>query len=418
MNTLEGTKTKIDRVARTIRPILADSKGSLPKTMEVLKAGVWRTPYHGDFMITVDDLNQYVENFNAGIGLVAAGIGAPIDFSHDNHKEAAGWIKELYVEEDSLMAKVEWSTAGKEALLGGLYKCFSPEFFPKGRGGWCDPEDYEHCVDNVLVGGGLTNIPLFKGLSPVMASASADTNQERQQDRNVIFIKASENKETNMTLEEIRGKDVAALTEEEKTFLAEHKSELTTEEQSKFGMEVTPAAEVVPTPAEEPAAVTPEAAVVTEEPKVEEPAADLMPAAVAASIKSGESVVIKASELTALRDTAAEYRKEKAQNIVKAHAARGAIKADQVEAWADRVSKDSSVEDLLKALPDNPVLASEQGSSTKAGETTGSAWSKIEASAEKIVADSNGATNFNDAVKQVTRENPELAKQYEEERNS
>lgn len=416
MNTLEAAKTKTDRVARTLRAITADSKGELPSSIELLQVGIWRTPYHGDFMITPDDLQEYVDNFEAGIGLVAAGIGAPIDFSHDSHKEAAGWIKKIYVKGDTLVGDVEWSTAGKEALLGGLFKCFSPEFYPNGRGGWCDPEDYDTFITNVLVGGGLTNIPLFKDLTPVMASASSNDNNEVKEDKNVIYIKASSEKEAIMpTLEEVRAKEVSVLTEEEKTFLAEHKAELTADEQAKFGFEVAETAEAkaVREEAEAKAKADADAAAAANV------NVDADAAAVAASVKSGESVVIKASEFAAMKASTEAYRKEKAEQVVKAHIARGAIKADQLSAWTDRILADATTEELLKGLADNPVLASEQGSDAGSGNVV-SAAAEIRTKAADLVKAAKEADQKLDiatAMSKVMASEPELAERYNKEVN-
>lgn len=407
MNPASAANTKIDRMLRTFRPIQASQEGELPKTIEVLRAGVWRTPYHGDFMITPDDLQEYVTNFEAGIGLVGAGIGAPIDFSHDNHKEAAGWIKKLFVEEDSLLAAVEWSTAGEAALKGGLYKCFSPEFYPKGRGGWMDSEDYERLVDNVLTGGGLTNIPLFKGLAPVMASENAGNGKTDDNFGNTIFIKASENKGVTMpTLDEILAKDVTTLTDEDKNVLAENKDKLSDEQKTTYGFEVAAATEAPAT--EDPA---PTNTNINKEPVVAEAEEQKELAGVMASIKSGEKVLVESRVLASLQETDKNFRKEKAESIVKAHASRGAIKADQIGAWTDRLVRDNTVEDLLKNLPDNSVMASEVGSDK--GATEKSALNEIKERAAKLQADTK--VSEAEAFSKVMASDKELQTRYYEE---
>ena len=395
MNTLEVHKTKIDRVASTMRVINADSSGNLPTKIEVLRVGMWMTPYHGDFMIRPEDLLEYVSNFENGVGLVDAGIGAPIDFSHESHEKAAGWIKKLTIQGDALVAEVEWSTAGKDALLGGLFKCFSPEFYPKGRGGWEDPESYGTYVENVLVGGGLTNIPLFKGLAPVMASAS-DGNRNVGEDKNVIYIKASEIKENTMNLADILAKDPTALSDAEKDFLTTNKDQLSAEDKTKFGFETE-----VETPA------------VVETPVVEAPVVDAETAAVAASVKSGESVVIKASELAALKASTAKFERKEAEAKVTAHIARGAIKADQLEKWTNRLLADASIEEDLSALPSNDILASEQGSDAKAGDAT-SAIQRIQDEAKKLM-ESDAKLTIGDATSKVLASNPELEIEYNNE---
>lgn len=401
MNTLEVKKTKIDRMARTFTSIKASNDGELPKTIEVLKVGVWRTPYHGDFMITTDDLNQFVDNFKNGVGLVEAGIGAPIDFGHESGEKAAGWMTNLYVFNDTLIADVEWSDAGKEALLGGMYKCFSPEFYPKGRGGWQDPEDYDHYEDNVLVGGGLTNIPLFKGLAPVKASAASEDVLSNEAS-NVIYIKASEVKETKKmpTLEDVRVKDATALTDEEKDLLAQNKDQLTAEEKIKYGFENAPQANADNGEAEE------------EAEKVEDNEA----AAIAASVKSGESVVIKASEWNHMQKVIASYEQKEAEAFVDTHVARGAIVADQKAKWVDRIMKDESLKEDLAALPNNTILADEKGSDVKANSASAVEIIKEKAAAIIASAKADGKEiDFGTATSQVLKDNADLAEQYNKE---
>lgn len=406
MNTDEvAVKNKNQRIARTIHPVKADQNGSLPTEIEVLKAGIWRTPYHGDFMITSEDLDEYVENFKKGVGLVE-NIGAPVDFSHENDKLAAAWITELYVLNDTLMGKIEWTAAGTDAISGGNYKCFSPEFYPKGRGGWQNPEDYDDFIENVLVGGGLTNKPLFKGLAPVRASASSnDGNIEDT--NNVIYIKASE-KENTMELATVRAKSAEELTEAEKDFLAQNKTELNAEEQVKFGFE-----EAKVETKEEVAPVAPVATVEAPVAEVTAPVeAELATAGVSASaiagLKDGKSVIIASERLERLEKTATEYQTEKATNFVEEHIARGAIKADQKGNWVTKVMADEGIKELVKALPSNEVLASEVGSSEKSSDTKLASEIIVE-KANAVVTASEGKTVLSEAIKQVRKADVELA---------
>lgn len=407
MNTLEVQSNTIERVARTHRVVQADQNGNLPTRIEVLQVGLWDTPYHGIFEIHIADLNEMVSNFDAGIAMAGGsisdgGVGLPIDFGHDSHEEAAGWIKKLTVEGMSLYADVEWTASGKEALLGGNYKCFSPEFYPASRGGWPDPEHYDVYISNVLVGGGLTNIPLFKGLKPVMASTK--TGEDK---KNVIYISASEGEKHMPTLEEVLAKDVSVLDDADKQVLTDNKDTLTDEQKTKFGFEVTPVAPVVAPVAEEPVKTEGEAPVAT---PVEQEAA-----AIAASVKSGESIVIKASEHQMLVETAKEYRLEKATAFVKAHAERGAIKADQIDTWAKAVLASEDNKALLEALPDNVVVADQIGSSNKAGVAV-SAEEEIKTKAnEAIKASKDAGTELTlpQAILKVRSEDKELAERYD-----
>lgn len=209
-----------------------------------------------------------------------------------------------------------------------------------------------------------------------------------------------------MTLEEVRAKNSDQLNEEEKTFLTDHKAELTTEEQTKFGFEPVAAA---PEPAADPVAI---------------PAADAPAAAapVAASAAPGQ-VVMAAAEAQQLRETSEQYRKEKADAIVDEQIARGAIVADRKESWSKRLlastGKDrEELEAELKALPANAVMAGSIGNSKTletnlVDEMNRKTKEKVEASvkAGKVVT-------WGTAQAELLREDKDLAARYEASRTN
>lgn len=433
MNTMNPTvveKQKINRQVRTFRPILASSDGDkLPSRIELLKVGLWDTPNHGVFVVTSEDLVQYKENFDNGVAQ-AGDSGIMIDYDH-NKGIAAGWIKGLEIATDAngletLFGTVEWTGVGKRDLLEKNYKCISPEFYPASRGGWEDPEKYGVYIPNVLAAAGLVNRPLFKGLTPIMASA--DSGSEGREDKNVIFISASEKEKTMPTLEEIRVKDLNSLTEEDKTFLTEHKSELTAEEQSKFGFEVS---ETTEAKAEREAAEAKAKQEADAKLKAEADAAeaarntapDLTAAqpVMASAVKGDEGkVVMAASEVKELVDFKTAAERATTTELVKKHVARGAIVASEEGSTVDLLmgadrSTRTTLESMFEKLPSNEVLAGENGSSEKAGNAV-SANEQILTKANAAVTASEGLS-LKDAIIKVRSENPELAKQANEEAN-
>ena len=443
MNTLlADNKTKIDRQVRTFRPILAASNGdSLPSKIELLKVGMWDTPNHGMFMVTPEDLNQYKENFDNGVAQ-AGEAGIVIDFDHDSRfgkSVAAGWITELTVGTDdngipTLFAKVEWTGLGKKELLEKNYKCISPEFYPESRGGWEDPEEFGHYIPNVLAAAGLVNRPLFKGLKPIMASATSGERSVEDKN-NVIYISASEKEKTMPTLEEIRVKDSTSLTEEDKAFLVEHKAELTADEQKKFGFEVT--AEVQETEEQKAERLAAEAKAKEEADAKAKADAEAAEAArntapdltaaqpvMASAIKGDEGkVVMAASEVKELFDFRNKAQRKETEDFVKEHVARGAIVASETDKTVEMLvnasgSTRDSLKDMITKLPSNAaVAAGEVGSSEKAGNAQ-SANDQIMQKANAIVASAkteNREVKIGDAIAQARRENPELVKAAEEE---
>lgn len=384
--------------------LMAAADGQLPERLELIKAGVWTNSWKGDLEITVADLLEMKLNFAKGIGLPGGGsAGAPIDFAHADWDKAAGWIKALEVDEVAgilYASEIEWTKSGREAIEGGDFKFFSPSVFPACLGTWSDPEDPTHTAQNVLMGGGLTNIPFFKGLTGLKASTSPDGGKE-----NVIYLA---NEGEDMDLAVLRTKKKEELNTEEAAFLAEHKSELTAEEQITTGVtEVAPETPAVPTPAE---------AVITNQDS-EEVTATPEAVALQASITAGTHVVIKKEDFANLQASAqasasklAEIEKEKVQGRVEAHVARGAIKADQADKWIGLILADASNEALLTELPDNQLLASAIGAEGKEG----SSLEALRTKARDIMG-ADGKVDFSAALSQARKENPELAKSADAE---
>lgn len=200
-----------------------------------------------------------------------------------------------------------------------------------------------------------------------------------------------------MNLDALRVKDPEELDGKEYKFLAEHKSELSAEEQEKFSLEV---------PEE------------NNEEFSDEDRATL------AAIKSGEKKVVgkdeevvEKSRLDALEATAQDYKTEKAQEVVNKHIARGAIKQDASEFWTKQLLSSEgddrkALEEQLAALPDNKILADEIGSGedTPAGNTPREQLHVL--ANQKIAAAAKDGKEllYPEALKQATRENPDLAK--------
>jgi polyhydroxyalkanoate synthesis regulator phasin len=391
------TKIKTESLVKAYRVIKADSSGEIPTKIMLVQVGDWPDSVKGNLTITAADLHQMKMNFDSGIARPGQGLGLPIDFSHNEWQQAAGWINELEVDGDTLYSvNTEWSDAGRDAILGKMFKCISPSFYPAGRGGWQDPEDLSVSVDNVLVGAGLTNIPFFKGLSAVKASVLSETDTG---DR-IIYINKSVNAKEEkpvMVLEDIRVKEQADLTSEEEKFLADNKAQLTADEKAKFGIKDE--------------AVVTASTISAEDAKIiaDYKAGKIKPVAEGASI-------VEASRIASLEATAVKYETEKAETIVADHIKRGAIKADQAGRWTSRLLASTGearteLESDLAALPTNEMLGQELGNGADV-KTNADARVEIAEMAGKLVADAKTAgkeLSYSEAQAQVLASNPDLA---------
>lgn len=143
-------------------------------TLEVLRVGIIRDR---ELKITQKMLEEYVQNFKDN----TYGTEIQVNLEHNRGSEAAGWVKDLYIESDRLMAKVEWTELGMEKISKKLFKFVSAELANK----------YPHhetgkLVGNVFIGLALTNTPALKGQE---ALALSEQIEELINKNNIMFKK-------------------------------------------------------------------------------------------------------------------------------------------------------------------------------------------------------------------------------------
>lgn len=88
--------------------------------------GEWHGHPNGSFKITTEDLKTIKENFDKQQTEIV------IDYEHQTlygtEAPAAGWISELMIEDDKLLAKVSWTEKAAEYIKNGEYKYISPVY--------------------------------------------------------------------------------------------------------------------------------------------------------------------------------------------------------------------------------------------------------------------------------------------------
>lgn len=354
--------------------IEADAQGDLPKSIQLLHVGSWNTPWHGDFEITEGDINQFVENYEANVGLPEDSDGKiQINYGHWSSGKAAGWLTNLRAERVdgvlSLIGDPEWTPEGAKALADQEYRYISPEFNPRALP-WEDPEEEWRMVANVLTGAGLTNIPLFKKLKKVAASERpSSSNKPNEGDEPMKF-----------KLEEVRKLEASALSDEQRAFLEANKADLTDAERDTFGIKAD----------EDPASKT------------------------TVNGDTKDQVTISADELAKLQADAAQgveaaqkLAQKEASDFASARIAAGQVKSDQKDALtaillASRGDDRTKLESFLEGLPVNDRIGTSLGEDGKA--VAGSAYVEVKEKTEakiKASADEGKALSYAEARKQV-----------------
>jgi len=175
--TMNGNPSKdyhFDIGIELIPPPGIKPEGEFISSHPILLAGNF-TQNGEEFSITKEQLQDMVANFNQNV----LGTDPPVDFSHDNEKKAAGWIKHLELfEQDNqvgLLATIRWTKSGEKALSDKEFRYFSAsftfDFFDGSTGKSFGP---------VLRGGALTNIPFLRHLPAIVELHNKQTKGVNQ----------------------------------------------------------------------------------------------------------------------------------------------------------------------------------------------------------------------------------------------
>lgn len=150
---------------------------AVPEEIKILPMGKVKSR-KGDFIVDAQSAEQIKEHFkNRGIDLV-------VDYEHQTLKDvqapAAGWIKDLYPGEDSIIAKVQWTERAKEYLKNREYRYLSPVVMVQKSN---NHAAYIHSV-------ALTNTPAIDGMFALVNSLETeDLDEELEEERKGMDLK-------------------------------------------------------------------------------------------------------------------------------------------------------------------------------------------------------------------------------------
>lgn len=147
--------------------------------VHAMSVGKYNHPAFGEL-----DFNpQRIQRFADSVNNKVRGIDPDIDYDHkldpSKGKTAAGWVKKAEARSNGLWLLVEWTDKAKQALKEREYRYFSVEFLKE----WANEKGEK--LQDVILGGGLTNRPFLKDLVPVNLSElyDEDDNKESGMDR-------------------------------------------------------------------------------------------------------------------------------------------------------------------------------------------------------------------------------------------
>lgn len=191
---------KLFKKCVTFSELSLSQEGGNESIVQILRTGSWDHPQYGSFSITTFDLDEFIANFNAKV----RGMDICVDENHDYEHKALGWYRELYREGEALFARIEWNEKGLELINSKTYKYFSPELFFSYR-----DEETGVQYKNVLIGGGITNRPYFKGMKALTMSEPNTDIDEKNRKQFYFFNKDTMKKNFSELAGEI--KDLAKI---------------------------------------------------------------------------------------------------------------------------------------------------------------------------------------------------------------
>lgn len=397
---------KTSKSIRLTQRVQASVNGELPKEIELIHTGSWRTPWHGDFDVTEADIDEAIGHFDAGVYRVRGTEPLPGTLDHlGGESPAAFRIKALRRDGDRMIASIDWTVLGKEKIERDEYRYISIEFYPSSMP-FENPEVEGEMLKNVVTGATLTNDPLLKKLKPVMASARSGASDKPNHEGG------------DMELDKLRVKSLEELSDDEKAFLNEHKADLTDEELKTLGIEETEDEAAAREAAEKEAADKAAAEKAEAEAEAAEEAAKLEASALGGL--SAAQVRQLQADAKAGREASLKLAKKEAQEFVASSIAKGRIKSDHSDEAVDLLlasagEQRTRLETFINNLPENPLLEGERGSS-EAGEGA-SVVDRVFAQAQEKVSKGEAQT-IGEATRALLKADAGLKKQFQAEQES
>lgn len=132
-----------------------------PEKVKLLPLGHVKSQ-KGDFEVDEESFQLMKQTF------LERGNDIVIDYEHQTLKDvqapAGGWIKDLFIEDGAIVAKVEWTPQGKKYLENKEYRYLSPVVLVRKTDGKAI----------VLHSAALTNTPAIDGMFPIINSIKLD----------------------------------------------------------------------------------------------------------------------------------------------------------------------------------------------------------------------------------------------------
>ncbi len=155
---LRFDSTGLDSPIRLISDSVSLAEGQRESWETITRVVRFDDPVYGEVDVNRAALNQMVRNFQGNV----FGQDIAVDIAHQPMNGAAGFVRDLAVENNKLRGRIEWTEQGVDAVVNKGYRYFSAEYHEDYK----DPESGKH-YGKTLLGAALTTRPRIKRLDPV-----------------------------------------------------------------------------------------------------------------------------------------------------------------------------------------------------------------------------------------------------------
>lgn len=142
--------------------------GDVPEVISVLPLGHVKSS-KGEFLVDEESLREMKRQ------IAQRGVDLVIDYEHQTLKgtqaPAAGWVKELYLKDGSIKARVEWTPIAAQYLENKEYRYLSPVISVRKQDGKATG----------LYSIALTNTPAIEGMTPIVNSSTFEGGQNNME---------------------------------------------------------------------------------------------------------------------------------------------------------------------------------------------------------------------------------------------
>lgn len=164
---------------------LSEANGSVPAKVEVIRLGHYFHDEYGEFEVTLDVLQSFVDNFEKGV----RGIDLAMDYSHDAGGPAAGWFRSLEINNESLWAEIDWTPQAQKMIQDKEFRYISADFATDYQDTEGDSEEDLPSYGPTLFGAALTNRPFVKKMAPVVQLTEGKESPMDPKDKEIAELK-------------------------------------------------------------------------------------------------------------------------------------------------------------------------------------------------------------------------------------